>query len=836
MRKILGLFIFLCLGLTNFTYIGSNIDTTNINTIYENSICDDDTTEYINLRDYYESNEISLEYIFKGSSTTLSNIETNGGVLSDLSVRDTMTLDFVIQSENSSIMIQKNYNGNMVNDVVYFSEYDGKYFTSCVSEAQAKREALFYQLENGIISESVYLDASSDLFAQDVTSEMYLTSDEQTTDSQVTMDVVLKWEDDWETQHTLNYTKVEVIRRVYFGGVLDYPYYDTIVDTIYSNKNGYINYSFNNTTDDLYGYYIKVYAASVNTNVVDNNKTQYYYESDIAHNVPANSTLYFNICFDMSTDLGKAFQLSQAVHYASKYVKYLNNQVDVKNCTLCYGNSGAYYVRSSSCIYIKARNYGENYPKGYSDWDVVGHEYGHHVQACFPAIANNPGGTHYVNTNNADSQYELGNYSKYDAKDRGMRLSWAEGWATYFGQMMQQYSVSELTNIHFVNDDWYTASNGVNHSLLTKGYVTPFGETDEVAIAQILYQLDDAKKEGNDVFNYSDKVLWGLINNNEAKSFNDFYSALYNFEIGKRDVLSRFLADFKITPFGLECTPSVSEDVLPSFVWSANNGSKYFPFDEYYVYITTENLGEVLVGTTTDKAFTMPLDIWNQIIASDDLSYSVKIGASATEWISTGPYYSETYEFVIDRTPPMIQLVESNYMTETPMESGAITSAGMKIIYEDDIEVKEMTYEYTTFQGRYEKGTVQSGFIFYRKGEYTITVTDMAGNRSVATFTITDYDLVVDPEGAGTVGTEVTSNGGAYGDPTMSVGYTRCIYLGPTAPSQSRLHYTFTSSDESIATVSAYGTVEAKGAGIVEITCVHKQTGKVSKIVITVLP
>ena len=103
-------------------------------------------------------------------------------------------------------------------------------------------------------------------------------------------------------------------------------------------------------------------------------------------------------------------------------------------------------------------------------------------------------------------------------------------------------------------------------------------------------------------------------------------------------------------------------------------------------------------------------------------------------------------------------------------------------------------------------------------------------------FYITDYDLVVDPEGAGTVGTEVTSNGGAYGNPTMSVGYTRCIYLGPTAPSQSRLQYTFTSSDESIATVSVYGTVEAKGAGTVEIKCVHKKTGKVSKIVITVLP
>jgi len=182
---------------------------------------------------------------------------------------------------------------------------------------------------------------------------------------------------------------------------------------------------------------------------------------------------------------------------------------------------------------------------------------------------------------------------------------------------------------------------------------------------------------------------------------------------------------------------------------------------------------------------------------------TIKYNGETTAPINSGEYkvtaYNEardetlTFEFAIDYAAPLIYLVECDYLTETPMENGAITSAGMKVIYGDNFEVKEMTYVYRSFSGGYEKGTVNSGFIFYRKGEYTITVTDMVGNTSVATFTITDYDLVVDPEGAGTVGTEVTENGGAYGDPTMSVGYTRCIYLGPTAPSQSRLQYTFTS-------------------------------------------
>ena len=834
MKKIFSLFIFLCLVLTNFATIQANWDTINID--YDGPICCEEVTEYIELKDYYESNEISLEYVFKNSNMTFSNIETNGGTLTDVSVEDTLTFDFVAESKNSSVKIKSEYNGNLVQDTIYFSEYDGKYFTSCVSEQQAKREVLFYQLENGIISESEYQVASYALLAEGITNEFYIESYEQAINPTTTMDIVLQWEDDWGTKHTLNYTKVEVIKRVYFGGVLDYPYYETIMDTLYSDKNGHISYTFDSITDDLYGYYIKVYAASVNTNVVDNNKMQYYYESPIAHNVPTGSTIYFNYTFDMTTDLGRAFQLSQALHYASQYVKYLNNNINVENCTLCYGDEGALYRPSESCIYIRPRGNGGDRPFSHADWDVVGHEYGHHVQNCFPEIANNPGGQHSVNTNNADYQHENNKFLKDIAKDRGMRLSWAEGWATYFGQVMQQYSISELKNIRFVNDDKYTSSNGVNHSMLTKGYTRPFGETDEVAIAQILYQLDDARKDGNDVFGYSNKLLWKLVRKNGTKTFSDFYRVLYNYEINK-DALSRFLADFNITPSYVECTTPASKDILPSFEWDTDNGSKYFPFDEYQIHIATSRLGEIYVGTITEKEFTMPVDVWNQILDSNTSFYYITVSAAATQYISSGPYYSETYEFIVDDEKPLIYLVESDYKVETPMLDGAITSAGMKVIYTDDSLIEEVTYEYTRFNGRSEKWTIPSGFTFFRKGEYKITVTDIEGNTSVATFTITDYDLVVDPEGAETVGTEVTINGSAYGETTLSVGYTRCIYLGGNAPSQSRLDYTFASSDETIATVSAYGTIEAKSLGRVVITCVSNDNPtQVSKIVITVLP
>ena len=199
---------------------------------------------------------------------------------------------------------------------------------------------------------------------------------------------------------------------------------------------------------------------------------------------------------------------------------------------------------------------------------------------------------------------------------------------------------------------------------------------------------------------------------------------------------------------------------------------------------------------------------------------------------------SRVYRFAIDQTAPVIQLVEWDYMVETPVLSGTITSAGMKVVYGDNIKVNSMTYQYKPFTSSLvETGTVDNNFIFWRKGEYVITVTDMIGNVTTQTFQLTDFDVVADPDGAQTLGTEVTQNGGAKGGTTLHVGYTRCLYLGGDAPSQSRLDYTFTSSNPSIATVSNYGTVMAKGAGTVVITCVLKSNpSKVSKIVLTVLP
>lgn len=264
-------------------------------------------------------------------------------------------------------------------------------------------------------------------------------------------------------------------------------------------------------------------------------------------------------------------------------------------------------------------------------------------------------------------------------------------------------------------------------------------------------------------------------------------------------------------------TNVVDDKYYYQYVYIMDTDNFWFIDEDLYWYIDNYTTGESYEGH------------FEYFSTDDEGEYGVTI------WDTVTDEYLDFY-FAIDSTEPTIELIEWDWMTGTPLLGNHITSKGVKVVYSDDMEVASMTYQYQGFNSNFvEKGKVESGFTFYRKGDYTITVTDAAGNVAVVDFIITDFDIMIDPVGVSPVGTEVTQNGGERGGTTMSVGYTRCLYLGGDAPSQSRLDYVFTSSDESIATVSVYGTVVAKAPGTVVITCVYKKNPYlVSKVILTV--
>lgn len=87
-------------------------------------------------------------------------------------------------------------------------------------------------------------------------------------------------------------------------------------------------------------------------------------------------------------------------------------------------------------------------------------------------------------------------------------------------------------------------------------------------------------------------------------------------------------------------------------------------------------------------------------------------------------------------------------------------------------------------------------------------------------------------------GSEVRLNNGALRGTTITQGHTRNAYLGENAPDRSsRLNYYWYSLDESIAKVSAYGTITGVGVGTTTIQAVYKtDPSKVAELEITVIP
>ena len=109
---------------------------------------------------------------------------------------------------------------------------------------------------------------------------------------------------------------------------------------------------------------------------------------------------------DLDGDMGKAMMVFQGARNFSDYAIELNGGQDIEFCNILYpyGTGKSSYlngtIRLSGKIPVR-----EGLPESYACWDVIGHEYAHHLQKIF-GISDNPGGAHTISFNNIDEQME----------------------------------------------------------------------------------------------------------------------------------------------------------------------------------------------------------------------------------------------------------------------------------------------------------------------------------------------------------------------------------------------------------------------------------------------
>jgi hypothetical protein len=182
----------------------------------------------------------------------------------------------------------------------------------------------------------------------------------------------------------------------------------------------------------------------------------------------------------------EALQVHQAVTCAAMYYKEMKLE-DITYANVVYphdeNNSGCFYMSSHlgqpiDTIYILGNTdtTGTRLPS-YASWDVITHEYGHHVAHC-EGIEDSPNGQHsmteYVaehylqhyddNAENDNCGNKCGltypdgtsfQFSEEECKYNGDALSWSEGYATFYGELAQQYFKDNYVDSRW-NNEIYT--------------------------------------------------------------------------------------------------------------------------------------------------------------------------------------------------------------------------------------------------------------------------------------------------------------------------------------------------------------------------------------------
>ncbi|MDR2267239.1 MAG: hypothetical protein LBE09_06635 [Christensenellaceae bacterium] len=232
---------------------------------------------------------------------------------------------------------------------------------------------------------------------------------------------LLQWKDDAGELHPLRRIMVDIMD--YDGIAPD------ILGTVYTNNEGRYSFTFDNADLLLefenggYDVYIKVYAGTTNAQVIKSNDNEYYYTSSTQANmnVTTGSTTVINMTFGMGSALGQAFQISQAVLTARDFAWNMSGSIP-SDMTILYpaATEGCTYDRETLRMYIVPASKDGDYIKSYAAWDVIMHEYGHHIQYDMDITAGVEG-THFAYENDIDS-----NYNATHNKGVGIRLAWGE--------------------------------------------------------------------------------------------------------------------------------------------------------------------------------------------------------------------------------------------------------------------------------------------------------------------------------------------------------------------------------------------------------------------------
>ena len=585
----------------------SNTDNNNININYEKN--NYSLTEEIVINITYHTFETLpvITYDTLGFTVTIENINVNG-----------LTLKLVYNHLSLDPFVYININEEIVNIYGYIDNTYG-IFISKLSFDDAAYLYLNYLFDNELIDENEYNNRFIEYNSRNIyiNNSLYTNQINNLTNNNVNQlnslnennPLIIVCNFDWIDMNNVSHP-VQFVRVDIKDANVDSD--DVILDTIFLDEEGEGTIEIPNVIEsdgtglDIY-IDISLWSADQDVHVrPDTLSLTYkistkYIENGYFENYLNGGYLPFYLIFYMNSNFSKAMQIFNAAVISNMYAEEISGQ-DLSDIGIVYPSmdSECYYKSSINTIYMTNDSCGATTSTGnaietYDLWDVVMHEYGHHIAAEF-YLYDNPGGHHYIKVNMADYIYNNCSngtctkcsptnnprygLTKEQCFDYGTRLAWGEGIATYLAFAAQEYYFDIIDDIYTVEEDErkyiYTAHDG-GSVLFNEALDNISDDGCEQSIIEILINMLNINAIENDKDNLHERhsFMFWLLCGADSFTLYEFADFIYTSLPSMEEYLAEQLDKYKISS-GNFSDITVTLNITPIFRGVARGSYRFF--------------------------------------------------------------------------------------------------------------------------------------------------------------------------------------------------------------------------------------------------------------------
>jgi hypothetical protein len=357
-------------------------------------------------------------------------------------------------------------------------------------------------------------------------------------------------------------------------------------------------------------------------------------------------------------DAARAFAVADAIQTSWVYGSTMRGAAPAQIRTVfpeTGGGTASFYDPSDDTLHIRQwRRYA---------WDVIGHEYGHHLNDI-DDLDDNPGGSHSFGASNITGGV--------GGKSAGVRLAWGEALGTFHGTAAQ--SVAPHPTSPTTGDTIYTSLNSdggapatFSVNVDTHAGSGDAGEGDEASVVRILWDLADGTggSEPHDRVTLGFSTMYSIINNDIAgvDELNDLWNHLIT-RPGVTDATrvdyGAIFEEYKVSPkpMGPMVDGMISTiDPAPTFNWDRQNDGANDTFNLilFDSALSARVLDIAVPGDVT--SYTLSAAEWGVLSGSPLGTYKWVVGGSDTFQYTTGSYWSDARGFTLVPTPGVMGLL-----------------------------------------------------------------------------------------------------------------------------------------------------------------------------------